>query len=116
MIEVLGKNNENCNAFQRHHFKKKYEFLKVGNDEQVIFKRVDTSDRMIYMVPVEDLYDKLFEAHIQTGHGGREKIIYYAKNKWRLPKVACNIFVSCCKTCNKKRGAPRKGIVILIII
>ena len=37
------------------------------------------SEPLIFMVTAEDLYDQLIEAHIQTEHGGRDKMLYYIR-------------------------------------
>lgn len=68
------------------------------------------------MVALEDYYEKLMEAHIQTDHGGRDKMLYYIKEKWRIIKSACEIFVSYCQTCNRKRVASKTGVVVKPII
>src|SRR5436309_4266617 len=41
---------------------------------------------------------------------------YYIKEKYRITKVACEIFVSCCGTCNRKRIVPKRGVVIKPIL
>ena len=74
------------------------------------------SEPLVFMMAVEDLYDKLLEAQIQPGHRGRDKMLYYAKNKRKVPKPACQLFSTCCKTCNRKRAAPKKGVIVEPII
>ena len=69
------------------------------------------SELLVFMIAVEDLYDKLPEAHIQTGNGERDKMLYYAKNKWKVPKPACQLFATCCKTCKLKKGIIIKSII-----
>ena len=68
------------------------------------------------MVAAQDLYEKLLEAHMQTGHGGREKMLYYAKSKWKVPKPTSHLFFACCKNCNRKQAAPKKGVIVEPII
>lgn len=64
------------------------------------------------MVPFEEYFSKLLEAHIQTGHGGRDTMLFYIKKKWRISRIACEIFIQCCSTCNRKRTTIRKGVVV----
>ncbi|XP_029162592.1 KRAB-A domain-containing protein 2-like [Nylanderia fulva] len=99
-----------------YHYAKKYELAKIGTESYVILKRKTSNEPVIYVIAMEDYYDKLLEAHIQTGHGGRDKMQYYIKEKYRITKVACEIFVSCCGTCNRKRVAPKRGVVIKPIL
>ena len=39
------------------------------------------SESLVFIVAAEVLYDNLLEAQIQTRHGGRDKMLYYATNK-----------------------------------
>lgn len=43
-------------------------------------------------------------------------MLYYVKNEWRIPKVSCQSFVTCCQTCNRKRAAPKRGVVVKPIV
>lgn len=108
----LLENNDAKKPISLYHYEKKYELMKIGNEVRVILKRLNAIDPLVLMVAQEDYYEKLYEAHVQTGHGGRDKMIYYAKNKWRISKMACNIFVTCCQTCNRKRVAPQRGVIV----
>ena len=74
-----------------YHYGKTYELAKIGNEVRVLLKRRDVSESLVFMVAAEDLYDNLLEAQIQTRHGGRDKMLYYAKNKWKVPKSACQL-------------------------
>ena len=103
-------------SFSHYHYAKTYELTKIGNEVRVLLKRCDVSEPLFFMVAAEDLYDKLLEAHIQTGHGGRNKMLYYAKNEWKVLRPACQLFSTCCKTGNRKRAAPKKGVIVKLII
>ena len=67
---------------------------KIGNEVRVILKRRDVSEPLIFMVAAEDLYDKLPEAHIQTGHGGRDKNTQRINGKCQNQNI--NLFSTCC--------------------
>lgn len=54
------------------------------------------------MVSFEEYFDKLLEAHTNTGHGGRGKMLYDIKINWRIYRLACEIFATC-TSCNLKR-------------
>lgn len=97
---------------RNHYCKQKYELLSVGETSSIIKKRKSSSDPFVAMIALEDFYGKLLEAHLQTGHGGRDKMIYYSREKWVVTKDACNIFTTCCQTCNRKRAAPKTGVVV----
>lgn len=95
-----------------YHYMNNYELLEIKNKNHVIFKRKNSSDKLIYMLAIEDYYDKLLEAHIQSGHGGRDKMLCYSKKKWKICRSACEIFASCCKICDRKRSAPRRKTIV----
>lgn len=99
-----------------YHYLRKYEILQIGQESSVILKRKNDTDNLVYMVPFEDYYVKLLEAHVSTGHGGRDKMLYFLKNKCRIPRQACEIFKNCCSTCNLKRSVIQKGVVIKPIV
>ncbi|XP_033231471.1 zinc finger and SCAN domain-containing protein 12-like [Belonocnema kinseyi] len=86
----------------------KYELLRIGKEIHVIKRRNEKNQSFIYMVALEDYYEKLLEAHLQTSHGGRDKIMYYLKDKCEVLKEACVLFVSCCQICNRKRVTPKR--------
>lgn len=111
---ILTSEGEKNAAF--YHFSKKYEVLQIGSECNIILKRSTGSDDLIYMIPFEDYFSKLTEAHNQTGHGGRDRMLYYIKKKWRIPRSACEVFISLCKTCNLKKSVPKKGVVVKPII
>lgn len=82
-IKVLsGIENGVKKTAQHRHFEKLYELVKIGTSVFIVLKRKSVDDPLIYMVPYENYYDKLLEAHLQTGHGGRDRMSYYAKKKW----------------------------------
>lgn len=68
------------------------------------------------MLPFEKYYEKLLEAHVQTGHGGRDRIFHNVEKKFKISRNACAIFVSLCESCNRKKGFARKGLVVKPII
>lgn len=115
-VKKILSEPENKTKKKTYHWFRNYDLLKIGESTSVILKRSNESEPIVYMVATEDYYDKLLEAHVQTGHGGRDKILYYLKEKFRIPKVASEIFVKCCQTCNRKRAAPKKGVVIKPIV
>lgn len=99
-----------------YHYSKLYELMTIDNKTRAILKRNDPSEPLTIMVAIKDYYEKLLEAHVHTGHGGRDKMMFYAKDKWQIFKTACKMFVAFCKTCVRKCAAPKKGIIVKPII
>lgn len=118
VIKCLSENDDASvkKTAQHYHFGKLYELVKIGNKIHVVLKRKNTSDPFIYLICYENYFEKLLEAHVQTGHGGRDRMHFYTKNKWVISIKACAIFASLCQVCVRKRAAPKKGVVVKPIL
>lgn len=68
------------------------------------------------MTPMEEYHEKIEKAHHNTGHGGRDKIIYYLKNNSFIPRSAISLFLEMCETCNSKKSGRNLGVVVKPII
>lgn len=99
-----------------YHYKKYYELINVDNEEFVILKRKSLSDPVIYLITMEEFYPKLLEAHVETGHGGRDKMLHYIKKKWKIPRSAVELFPAMCETCAHKRPDMAKRVVVRPIV
>lgn len=87
---------------------KLYDLVKIGNNcEKIILKREDESKPLVFKLAYQDYFEKLVEAHVNTGHGGRDRILYYCRNKWIIPKPACSLFVSLCQICARKKNQTK---------
>lgn len=49
------------------------------------------------------LKNPIRKAHVNTEHGGRNKIIYYAIDKLIIPKDGYKLFCCLDNTCNRER-------------
>lgn len=101
---------------KQYHLFKKYDLINIGGTEHLVFKRKNVDDPTIYIVPFEKYFDILRDCHRNTGHGGRDKMLYQLKSKYNIPRSAVEIFVSLCKECNLKKSQNRKGMVVRPIL
>ncbi|XP_043469452.1 uncharacterized protein LOC122503091 [Leptopilina heterotoma] len=62
-----------------YHYLKNYDILQIGEESSVIVKQKNPTDNIVYMVPFEDYFPKLLEAHTSTGHEERDKMLYFIK-------------------------------------
>lgn len=117
VVQILleCKNNEKKKA-EHYYFSKIYELVTVGNNHSVCLKKNSDKNRFVYVIPYEDFYDKLMEAHLATLHGARDKMYFHCKDKWKISKEACQLFSSMCRTCARKRVKPVKGVVVKPIV
>lgn len=72
-----------------YHYSKLYEILQIGSDCTIILKRSSGNDNLVYMVPFEDYFLKLTEAHIQTGHG----VAIECYIAWKISGVSPEVLV-----------------------
>ncbi|XP_051160539.1 KRAB-A domain-containing protein 2-like [Leptopilina boulardi] len=115
LLEVIQmlieyKNVKSTKSSSYYHCIKLYEIIKHDGENHLILKRKKEKNQLIYVIAIEDYYEKLLEAHIQTGHGGRDRMLYYIRNKWRISRQACELFIQCCESCNRKKSFSKKII------
>ncbi|XP_072384043.1 KRAB-A domain-containing protein 2-like [Diabrotica undecimpunctata] len=101
---------------EQHYFFRNYELLEIGGVQRVIKKRTDEKQELTFVLPIEEYYDKLNEVHLNTGHGGRDKMINALKPKYAIPRPAVEIFVRLCTTCDEKKHLTKKGVVVKPIV
>ena len=76
---------------------KKYEILQCGNVEKLIRKREDGEQNPIYFVTIEEMFDAIKQMHINTGHGGRDKLIKeISKTFANITHESLNLFKTLC--------------------
>lgn len=95
-----------------YYFQQHYEILKISDEVHVCVKRKNQHEKFIYIIPLENCYEYVLEAHIKSGHGGRDRAYFYSCDKWKIPKSAFKLFASMCKSCNLKKGKVQKGVVV----
>ena len=61
---------------------KNYEILQCGNVEKLIRKQEDGEQNPIYCVTIEEMFDAIKQVHINTGYGGRDKMIKETSKKF----------------------------------
>lgn len=93
-----------------------YDTIEIGNKHNIIKKKLEGEDNVIYVTPYEDLFEKLYSTHIAVGHGTRDKMIFSLKAKCQIPRPVIQIFLECCQVCQKKKANRHANLVIKPII
>ena len=76
---------------------KKYEIPQCGNVVKFIRKRGDGEQNPIYFVTVEEMFDAIKQVHVNTGHGGRDKMIKETSKKFaNITHESLNLFKTLC--------------------
>ncbi|XP_026484875.2 KRAB-A domain-containing protein 2-like [Vanessa tameamea] len=108
IIQSQGKRPTN----KHYHYARKYDVMNIGNQKILIVKRKNISDPVVQIISTEEYHEKIFEAHIATGHGRRDKIVHALKDKYLVPIFAVTIFINLCKTCLSRKSFRKKGIIV----
>ena len=59
----------------------RYDIVKVQNVEKLI-KPITDNDTVLYFVKFSELFDKLYEAHMEIGHKKRDAMLQHLKPKY----------------------------------
>ena len=89
-----------------------------GDVEKLIKKRKSPEDRPIYYATIEDTYDIINKAHIETGHGGRDRMLKHLGQKYaNIVTDAVELFKPYCRVCQEKKKRPKAtGVVVRPIL
>lgn len=120
IIEEFHAANEKTSKKTTHEYALlgRYSIVKANDSEKLIEKQNgESKENVHYVIPIEQMYDKLLELHLATGHGGRDRLIDEVKKKYcGITKEAVMIFISYCEECQLKRKKTRKGLVVKPIV
>lgn len=92
--------------------------LQCGDVEKIIKKRQTPDETLVYCVSIEDTFDIVKQAHIPTGHGGRDRMTKVLQVKYaHIQRDTIKLFKSLCQECQKKRKRRMvKGVVVKPIL
>jgi len=89
---------------------KRFDIVSIGGEEKLIVPTTGASEEMRFYVRYNDLYEIIHEAHIGTGHGGRNRIAYAVNSKYKNVNIAAiNIYLKLCEPCQKKQYAQKRS-------
>lgn len=95
----------------------RFSIVKVGEIEKLVQQRQSQNDPIRYVVPIEQMYDKILEKHVSTGHGGRDRLENeLATHYCGITREAIKLFLSLCSQCQLKRKQPKRGLVVKPIV
>ena len=85
-----------------------------GDVEKLIKKRQSLTDPILYYAYAEEIYSIIMRAHLNTGHGGRDKMLKEVNKKYaNVTRHTLNLFKQMCEECQlKKRKIASKGLVV----
>ena len=92
----------------------KFDVIQCGDIEKLIKKRQAITDPILYYVFAKEMYSIVLKAHLNTGHGGKDKMLKEVNKKYaNVTRDVLNLFKEMCKECQlKKRKIASKGLVV----
>lgn len=94
---------------QQYRRLQRFDILEIGGVTKLISK---SKDDFRYFTTLENCYDIIEAAHINTGHGGRDRIISETSKKYaNITRELINIYLSMCEVCHKKKVKRKRGLV-----
>ena len=83
--------------------------VQFGND---IIEKLVKPGNSHFFVPMEELFDKIHEAHIEKSHPGRDIMQKYLLTKYvNVTTEHIKIYRSFCEKCGLKKSKARRGVV-----
>lgn len=93
-------------------FLRRYDIIEINGITKLIHPVTD-QESIRYYVFDEELFGVLNEAHISTGHGGRDRMIEQLKGKFQnVTTKDILLFLSLCEPCVQKLKHKKKGLVV----
>ena len=92
----------------------RFDVIQCGDIEKLIKKRQAITDPILYYVFAKEMYSIVLKAHLNTGHGGKDKMLKEVNKKYaNVTRDVLNLFKEMCKECQlKKRKIASKGLVV----
>lgn len=92
---------------------KRYDVMKVGDTEKLIFPISKDSSSVRFYVYFEELFPIIHETHLSIGHGGRNRMLKELQKKYKnITTEEVMIYLNLCEICQKKSKVPKKGLVV----
>ena len=80
-----------------------YDVINVAGKEILVKQDKNNINNYVSVVTYEELFNVLYETHINVGHGGRDKMIHALKTKYDITRYAIEKLLETCEVCQKKK-------------
>lgn len=89
-----------------------YDVLSIQGTDKLIVPIQEQNLDVIYYIHDGQLFDILYDIHVSTGHGGRDRMIKQGRSIYKnLIRADISSFVNLCAPCQMKQKKEKKGIV-----
>ncbi|XP_043491623.1 KRAB-A domain-containing protein 2-like [Polistes fuscatus] len=92
---------------------KRYDVIIIGKKSKLIYPLKEGVNTIQYYITDSELFHILHEAHLATGHGGRDKMSKELSTKYKnITRHDLELYIHLCEPCQKKKKGIKKGIVL----
>lgn len=109
---VAAKKIERKKSPAEYALLKKYDVARIGDSELILIKK-NSIDPYVRYIPVCEIFDVIYDAHVNVCHGGQKRT--YCEIKKTVANVTreqVNKFLSFCVTCEEKRSIRKNKRVL----
>ena len=90
----------------------RYDVARIGGGQKILIKK-NSVDPYIRYIPKDEVFDIIYDAHVNVGHGGQKRThCEIKKNVANVTRKQVAAFLSYCVTCEEKRSQMKKKRVI----
>lgn len=95
---------------------KRYDILKVGECEKLIYPISAESPNISFYVHAEELFGIIHQTHLLMSHGGRDRMLKELRTKYRnVTTEAVVLYLSLCEYCQKRSKTSRMAVMDYVI-
>lgn len=88
-----------------------------GSSKLVVPDNGVAPENLQYYVHDTDVFDILYDVHVNCGHGGRDKLVAKLHSQYKnITREIIVMFLKCCEICQMKAKTQKKGLVIKPIL
>lgn len=96
---------------------KRFDIIEVSSVKKLIKPLLTESEKPIFFVAIDEIFDIIHDTHVNIGHGGRNRIQYAVKEKYaNVTKEVIMLYLPLCLVCQKKSSNKKRGLVSKPII
>jgi hypothetical protein len=96
---------------------RRFDVMTIGEKEKLIVPVKEGKEQIRFYVHLEEIFQLLHDAHVSTGHGGRNRVEKEINLKYKnITREMIVAYLNLCMTCEKKHSVPRKGLVVRPIL
>lgn len=81
----------------------RYDIL-YDKQDKLILPMTENNFQIKYFAKMSEIFSIVHEAHVNVGHGGRQKVCKEINNKYvNVPREAVSIYLELCQVCKQKK-------------